>query len=362
MNAPKEQKETLITVNRHRPGAIHDALRRTLTNFVAALFLCALTVWAAQPVPPPVHLESIEMIPRLKITGTVGGLFRIEFRDDLGQTSNWVTLQNLVLPSSPFLFIDTNVSSKVRRFYRVTSEPRPPQLVWIAPGTFTLGSPIIEDDRFIDEGPQTTVTISKGFWMGKYEITQAEYMALMGIDPSAFPDELSRPVDNVNWNDATTYCARLTEQERQEGRLPTGYAYRLPTEAEWEYVARAGTSTRFSYGDDPGYTVLPSYAWFGSNSDELTHPVGTKSPNLWGVYDLHGNVWEWCSDWYASSYPGGNLVDPRGPVSGVSRVIRGGSWKGLNRFCRSASRSSGSPLIPGSNVGFRVVLALVRPQ
>src|SRR5262245_58386573 len=108
MNTAKEQKETLITANRNRAGAIHDALSRAFTNF-AALLLSALTAWAAQPVPPPVNLESIEMIPRLKITGTVGALFRIEFRDDLVQTSNWVTLQNLVLPSSPFLFIDTNV-------------------------------------------------------------------------------------------------------------------------------------------------------------------------------------------------------------------------------------------------------------
>src|SRR5262245_42952561 len=114
MNASKEQKETLITANRNGAGGIQAALTRTLTNFFAALLLSALSTWAAQPVPPPVNLESIEMIPRLKITGTVGALFRIEFRDDLGQTSNWVTLQNLVLPSSPFLFIDTNVSSKVK--------------------------------------------------------------------------------------------------------------------------------------------------------------------------------------------------------------------------------------------------------
>jgi formylglycine-generating enzyme required for sulfatase activity len=312
--------------------------------------------------PPPVSLQSIEVVPALRITGTIGALFRIECRNELAPTNDWVTLKNLVLPSSPFLFIATNPPITLKRFYRVTSDPRPPQLVWINPGTYTLGSPINEDDRSGDEGPQTTVTIPKGFWMGKYEVTQVDFLSVMGINPSSFSDDLNRPVESVSWNDATNYCVKLTEQERRAGRLRSGYVYRLPTEGEWEYAARAGTDTRFSYGDDPGYTRLDSYVWSGANSDETTHPVGTKLPNPWGLYDMLGNVWEWCSDWYEGSYPGGSVSDPRGPHSGSGRVIRGGSWKGLSRFCRSASRSSGDPLIPGSNVGFRVVLAVAQPR
>jgi len=226
--------------------------------------------------PPPVSLESIEIIPGLRITGTIGTLFRIECRNELAPTNEWITLKNLVLPSSPYLFIETNSPIALKRFYRVTSEPRPPQLVWINPGAFTLGSSINEDDRSGDEGPQTTVTILKGFWIGKCEVTQVDYLSVMGVNPSSFLDDLNQPVESVSWNDATNYCGKLTEQERRAGRLPTGYLYRLPTEGEWEYAARAGTDTRFSYGDDPGYPLLDTYVWSGVNSAETTHPVGTN--------------------------------------------------------------------------------------
>ncbi|MEO8425873.1 MAG: formylglycine-generating enzyme family protein [Verrucomicrobiota bacterium] len=345
------------------PICLLSALLLTaLTTLGAVLPQATTSASGSNAAPPPVSLQSIEVLPGLRIMGTIGALFRIECRNELAQTDDWYTLKNLILPNSPYLFIETNATSTLKRFYRVTSDPRPPQLVWINPGACTLGSPINEDDRSGDEDPQTAITILKGFWMGKYEATQVDYMSVMGIDPSAFADDLNRPVESVTWNDATNYCVKLTEQERRAGRLPTGYLYRLPTEGEWEYAARAGTETRFSYGDDPGYTLLDESAWSGVNSAETTHPVGTKLPNPWGLYDMHGNVWEWCSDRYAGSYPGGSISDPQGPVSGSGRVIRGGSWKGLTRFCRSASRGSGDPLIPGNNVGFRVVLAAATPR
>ena len=155
------------------------------------------------------------------------------------------------------------------------------------------------------------------------------------------------------------YCKALTERERSAGRLGTNGVYRLPTEAEWEYACRARTSTRFSYGDDPGYTNLTKYAWYEDNSGGETHPVGQKLPNPWGLYDMHGNVWEWCQDWWLERLPGGSPLDPQGPAAGSARVVRGGCWGlwiGVNSYCRSASRIYFFPNSGDSRVGFRVLL------
>jgi formylglycine-generating enzyme required for sulfatase activity len=223
-----------------------------------------------------------------------------------------------------------------------------------------MGSPASEQDRWDWEGPQTQVTITHGFWMGRYEVTQGEYQAVMGSKPSHFGDDPNRPVEQVSWHQATNYCGKLTAGERVAGRLPAGYVYRLPTEAEWEYARRAGTTTRFSYGDDLGYAQLGNYAWYGSNSDGTTHAVGLKQPNAWGLYDMHGNVWEWCLDWYGA-YPGGSVTDPQGPASGEHRVFRGGGWYGGGRYCRSAYRYDRTPDARDSYVGFRAVLAPGQP-
>jgi formylglycine-generating enzyme required for sulfatase activity len=223
-----------------------------------------------------------------------------------------------------------------------------------------MGSPATEQDRFGNEAPQTVVTLTKGFWMGKYEVTQGEYLAVVGGNPSRFTGDPNRPVEQLSWTDATNYCARLTAQERAAGRLPAGWAYRLPTEAEWEYAARAGTTTRFSYGDDPGYGQLGGYAWYLSNSGGTTHPVGEKQPNPWGLYDMSGNVWEWCSDWYAT-YPGGSVTDPVGPGSGSFRVLRGGGCYVGGLDCRSANRDDLAPDFRRYYVGFRAVLAAGPP-
>jgi len=230
-------------------------------------------------------------------------------------------------------------------------------MVWILPGTFVMGSPDAEVDRYSNEGPQTTVTLTKGFWMGKYEVTQGEYVALMGNNPSSFTGDLNRPVENMSWDDAVAYCAALTERERGAGRITASYQYRLPTEAEWEYACRAATTTRFSYGDDPGYALLPNYAWYDANSGGTTHPVGQKLPNPWGLYDMYGTVVEWCQDWYGYSLPGGSVTDPQGPATGVGRVIRGGDWNNGARNCRSALRGGAPADGRYGNFGFRVVLA-----
>jgi len=242
----------------------------------------------------------------------------------------------------------------------------PTNMVFIPPGKFQMGSPKNEADRYPDEAPQTEVTISQGFWMAKYEVTQAEYLSVMGKNPSHFTGDTSRPVDSVTWSDATSYCARLTQRERAAGRIGADVAYRLPTEAEWEYACRAGTTTRFSYGDDPDYTNLTQYAWYRQNAGFTTHPVGQKRPNPWGLYDMYGNVWEWCQDWYGA-YPGGTIVDPQGPSKpgmNKQRAMRGGDYFNPAQHCRSALR--GYDFIPKHawppDFGFRVVLAASQPS
>jgi len=204
------------------------------------------------------------------------------------------------------------------------------------------------------------VSLTHGFWIGKYEVTQAEYLALTGGNPSGFPGDLSRPVESVSFFAASNYCVLLTQQELAVGRIPPGSHYRLPTEAEWECAARAGTTNRFYYGDDPDLTGLPSYAWFGAHNGITTHPVGQKLPNAWGLYDMAGNVWEWCQDWYGD-YPGGSVADPHGPATNPIgwKVIRGGAWEASEFDCRSASRwfEGASPFISDFIIGFRVVLA-----
>jgi len=189
------------------------------------------------------------------------------------------------------------------------------KMVLIRPGKFMMGSPYSGHGWGKEADPQHEVTISKPFYMGVTEVTQAQYEAVMGTNPSNFKGA-ANPVDGISWNDATDFCKKISEKTRQ--------AVRLPTEAEWEYACRAGTESAFSFGDDP--SALGDYAWWGGNSDGTTHPVGQKKPNAWGLYDMHGNVWEWCADWYGE-YPAGPATDPFGPATGSGlRVLRGGAY------------------------------------
>jgi formylglycine-generating enzyme required for sulfatase activity len=334
---------------------------------VACLAVLCCALWAAIPrasAQTPVEL-GIQLYAGLSITGTVGTVYSIDYVTDLAQTNNasaWRCLEFLQLPASPYVWADTSAPATGKRFYRAMVMQPPTNLVFIPPGTFWMGSPTNEVGRYDREGPQTAVTISRGVWMGKYEVTQGEYLAVMGNNPSHFTGDTHRPVESVQWSEATAYCDALTQRERAAGRIGTNSAYRLPTEAEWEYACRALTSTRFNYGDDPGYTNLTNYAWYSDNIGDGTHPVGQKLPNRWGLYDMHGNVYEWCQDWYGD-YPGGIALDPQGPASGSSHVIRGGSF--FFGFydassCRSSSRNS-SPDPGFSYFGFRVVLAPSKP-
>jgi|CZKM01.1.fsa_nt_gi formylglycine-generating enzyme required for sulfatase activity len=234
-------------------------------------------------------------------------------------------------------------------------------MVWIQPGTFIMGSRPDEPGRAANEGPQMVVTLTKGFWMGVHEVTQGEYLTVIGSNPSAFAGDLNRPVEQVNWDNANNYCQVLTISERAAGRLPAGWGYRLPTKAEWEYACRAGPrTTRFGYGDDLSYAALGNYAWDANNSFSTTHPVEQKLANPWGLMDMHGNVLEWCQDWYGT-YPGGSVTDPQGPSSGEIRVLRSGSWASPVANCRSAWRTAANPNGNISSFGFRVVLSSGQP-
>jgi formylglycine-generating enzyme required for sulfatase activity len=336
------------------------------------LSFCAVGLPLAAQTPLGLNLQLDAGQAQLTITGAVDTVCQIQWTDNFSATSRWFHLEHAVLASSPVLVTDSTASVATNRYYRAVWTPNT-NFVWISPGTFTMGSPSNEAGRSIIEGPQAAVTISQGFWMGKCELTQEDYLAVVGSNPSYFngdrsgpPDndqdygiDLTRPVEQVSWHDATNYCARLTELERIAGRIPTNYVYRLPTEAEWEYACRAGTTTRFYYGDDPGYTNLTNYAWYFDNSD-MTHSVGQLLPNAWGLYDMAGNVWEWCQDWY-DAYPDGSRTDPQGAVTGTSRLWRGGGWFRIAQYCRSARRFNNLPTYTYDGLGFRVVLAFGQP-
>ena len=221
------------------------------------------------------------------------------------------------------------------------------EMAYVRSGTFTMGGC---ENFFNDEKPLTRVTLTKGYWLGKTEVTQGQYEALMGSNPSDFKNAgRDAPVEQVSWDDAMQFCRKLTERERSAGRLPWGYDYTLPTEAQWEYACRAGTTGAYAGN-------LDSMGWYTSNSGNTTHPVAQKQANAWGLYDMHGNVWEWCRDWYGD-YPGGSVTDPTGPSSGTFRVIRGGSWNFDAGICRSASRLRYDPGNRLNDLGFRLSLA-----
>jgi formylglycine-generating enzyme required for sulfatase activity len=350
-----------------------------------------LLAWAGYAQSPPsLSVQVSNGSVRLRIAGEVGSACTIQWASNLYGANNWQFLTNLTpLSSSPYVVADTNVVT-APRFYRAFAQQVPTNvvttnMVWIPPGTFVMGSPASEAERYSDE-TQHTVSLTQGFYMGKYAVTQGEYLALMGSNPSLcttqdwngnpIPPDLNRPVERVSWDDAMNYCVHLAQQEQAAGRLPVGWVYRLPTESEWEYACRAGTTTAFNFGSaiHGGMANFYDYHEYDASIGEIyvanpavprlprTTTVGSYQPNAWGLYDMHGNVWEWCRDWY-DTYPTGSVTDPQGPPSGAGagRVVRGGDWGADGGYCRSAFRFDVTPSFRGGDVGFRVVLAPGQP-
>jgi formylglycine-generating enzyme required for sulfatase activity len=230
------------------------------------------------------------------------------------------------------------------------------QMLWVEPGTFTMGSPTSEAGRSSNEA-EHSVTLTNGFYLGKYEVTQAQYKAVMtgNSGVSATPSQFSgddRPVENVSWDDVQVFLTRLNAAEQAAGRLPAGSEYVLPTESEWEYACRAGTTTAYSWGID----IVGSNANYSSSGISQTRDVGQYAANTWGFFDMHGNVYEWTADWYQIAYPGGTVTDPTGPASGSTRVHRGGAWYDAGASLRSARRLFGPPGVRNNSLGFRLSL------
>jgi formylglycine-generating enzyme len=238
------------------------------------------------------------------------------------------------------------------------------EMLWLEPGTFTMGSPTSEDGHWNET--QHQVTLTNGFWLGKYEVTQAQYEAVMtgnanglSATPSGFSGNANRPVEKVSWNDVQVFLTRLNAAEEAAGRLPAGMAYQLPTEAQWEYACRAGTTTAYSWGDNIASTNA-NYIYDGWGTGlQRTSDVGQYAANPWGFHDMHGNVSEWCADWYEENYPIGAVSDPVGPADGcwgAYRVLRGGSWDNTADNARSAFRSRYVPALSLNHLGFRLSL------
>jgi len=235
-----------------------------------------------------------------------------------------------------------------KSYYPNTEKPHPgePEMIRVEGGTFQMGCTSEQgSDCWDNEMPVHNVTVSS-FYIGKYPVTQAQWQAVMGENPSYFRGE-NLPVEQVSWNDAQEFFNRLN--------AATGKKYRLPTEAEWEYAARGGNKSQgYKYS---GSNSIGNVAWYWDNSGNTSHAVGTKQTNELGIYDMSGNVWEWCQDRY-DSYSSSAQTNPTGPSSGSSRVIRGGSWGSVAPYCRVSDRNSDIPAYRGYSSGFRVALSL----
>lgn len=242
--------------------------------------------------------------------------------------------------------------------------------VWCLLGTVPMEQPEYDEGRRVRSVTPVDVLLTSGYWLGRYEVTQAEWKRIMATEPWKGENWTKEGDDvaatYVNWDEAMDFCRRFTNRERKAGRLTDGWEYTLPTEAQWERGCRAATDTKFSFGDDE--TKLGEYAWVRANSmdvdESYAHPVGRKKPNPWGLHDMHGNAYEWCRDWYSQTLPGGRdpeVTEGNPRTEGDYRILRGGGWTVGAVFCRSASRHANSPSFRFHGSGFRVACSPVRP-
>ena len=227
------------------------------------------------------------------------------------------------------------------------------EMLLLPSGAFTMGGDWDAEQADENELPQHVVLFERPFYIGKYTVTQSQWQALMDNNPSEFKGA-DRPVETISHGEACAFITCLNAQENTR-------TYRLPTEAEWEYAARAGSQSAYCYGDE--INRLTEFAWFQDNSAGTTHPVGQLSPNDWGLHDMHGNVHEWCGDWYRRGYYAESPPQhPAGAPKGVARVLRGGDWGSEAWYCRCAIRSLSSPQRRSPRVGFRMVRDLAEPS
>lgn len=325
----------------------------------------------------------LKWTPTVEIRGVPGSVQEVQYSTSSQPSGPWTPLSLVRINQDPTYYTDTTANG-AQRFYRsVTVGLADTNLVWIPPGTFVMGSPDTELERGAYEGPQTTVTITRGFLMGRFEVRNLDYIEIIGSTPkddSSLPGYLARPVRGVRWTDATNYCVSRTAADLAAGKIPPGWAYRLPTEVEWEYACRAGTTNAFNVGASlRADGDLGVQATFNGNypypadipvSSKITFPsptiVGSYAPNGFGLYDMHGNVDEWCLDGFVSAqiqpYPGGSVTNYLNNTVSLHMILRGGGYNSRGKDCRSAARRTRYGFTDVDDaIGFRVVLAPVAP-
>jgi formylglycine-generating enzyme required for sulfatase activity len=377
MTNPVNGARLSISAHNDRPVTVSCGRERTDTNNLRVDKAAPAITWPTGLTA--VYEQTLSDISLASFNNSDAGAFRWTTPGDsagaLGTQSHKMTFTPA--DTANYNTITAHVNVRVLLGVRITSIPA---------GTFMMGSPGTEAGRYGDE-VQCRVTLS-GFNMERYEVTQGQYEAVMGINPSSFKanagageNQKRRPVEGVSWYDTLVFCNKLSMKEGltpaysiggktdpdEWGPIPTGLdavwdgveivtgsnGYRLPTAAQWEYACRAGTTTPWHSGENSDN--LGEYAWISNNSDSKTHEVGLKQPNAWGLYDMHGNVFEWCWDWYGAAYPTETQINPMGASSGSYRVIHGGGWNGSAQVVRSAYRGYPSPYSRGNFLGFRVL-------
>jgi formylglycine-generating enzyme required for sulfatase activity len=318
---------TILRNNYQNPSSL-EQVDITIFNFLESLLKGEFSVDNYSEAVQ--SLKGISIITTLPQNGTIGSVSKPEVPD----------IRNIRI----------NEASRIQEIPKTfISSSTGMELVLIPAGEFMMGSPLEEQGRFDYEGPVHEVTIKNSFYMGKYLVTQKQWEKVTGNNPSSFKGE-DRPVERVSWEDVQEFVKKLNKKEGVD-------KYRLPSEAEWEYACRAGTQTGYSFGDDE--SILNGYAWYDKNSGSETHLVGQKKPNPWGLYDIHGNVWEWVQDRWHDKHEGalsnGSAWEDGG---GSSRVVRGGSWVNNARNCRSAARGWVDTGDRCKFVGFRLLRKL----